>query len=103
MTGGAVDLKMRACQGEWSARMIEGRPRPTGRAVADRTVLRKASRHMVGISGCLVIGQMARRTVPRRTGIASIRVALGARHGCVGARQRESRKRTVIEACSRPA
>ena len=84
-------------------RVIECRPRPTGRVVADGAILREPPGHVVGIRGPLEIGKVAGGAIPRRAGEATVHVALGTRHGHVSPGQGESREGRVVELRSRPA
>lgn len=78
-----------AHQGEQRLGMVEHRACPSGRVVADGTILRESGVHVVGIGGFLVVGQMARSARRRSAGVLSVDVALRARDAQVESGERE--------------
>ncbi len=69
--------------------MVERGGAPGRGVVADGAVLREPGRNVVRIGGFLEVCQMAGRACRRQTRVHAAGVALAARHGGVGAGQRE--------------
>jgi len=76
--------------------VIECGAGPIGCGVAGSAALRETGRRVVGTGGFLEIGQMASHALLRRPREYSVHVTLGARHGGMRSRQRESAQ-AVIE------
>lgn len=98
----AIEWEVSAGQGKLSLGMVELRSLPACRAVADRTILRKARGHMVGVGGLLKVGEMTGCAIPRCSSEPPIGVALLAIGRGVRAGQCESRESAVIERRSGP-
>ncbi len=105
----AVDMALRALhrgvgsgQRELGGRIvIELRALPLRRRMAYGAILGEARRHVVGIGGAAVIGQVAAFAGGQRTGILAADMALRALHRRVGPGQREPCL-VVVELCALP-
>src|SRR5437016_766390 len=96
MTIRAHDLGVSARQWEGSVVVVKAGRRPRGGAMADITLLRKASRDMVRIIRVLIVRQMATHTCPTVEAKISFRVALITLHLRVPPREGKAH-RIVIE------
>ena len=89
VTGSAVDIHVRAGQGEAGVVVIEVPTVPAVHGVALETIVREAGRLMIGIVGIQVVLRMARIAVGWRVLILTADMALSALHGYVSTHQRE--------------
>ncbi len=97
----ASDGLMRAGQLKAREIVIERRRFPRRRGMTPQAVVRKISRHMIGITDLLKIGLMAREAIHRCACEPAIKMALLASDGLMRAGQLKPRE-IVIERCRFP-
>ena len=81
--------------------MVEGRPLPTGRRMADAAILRETGSGVVRVVGFVEIGEVAGKALRAQRGELSVRVALIATECVVRPGEREF-GRVVVERCALP-
>ncbi len=97
----ARDSGVCACQRETSRAMVKGRVIPIGCAMALSAIVREPELRMIRVRGVVVIGAVTRIAVRRRRSLVAVRMALGASHRCMRARQREA-CRVMVKCDIRP-
>ena len=102
VTVGAGHPGVRTGKRKSSFSVIEGGAFPLRGGVADGAILGKASRYVVGIRRSGVIGKVAANTRRRSSFVDVVLVTDSALQSCMRARQRELRRRCMVELCTLP-